>query len=297
MLKIDRWKILNNVNLIFMVSNNRSSYDQNIGRPGVVYILVNPGLSEGYIKIGCSRYSGRKRAEDLNLNANTGTPGSFKCIYEMKTQDCGRAEQEVFKILEKYRRGKKGQEFFHVSFNLAKQVIEDSCAKFNKLNPASPENTFEPVVSIAPVIERYKETVIQHPLIYKSQSRNWTVIITIFVIFILMQVLSSNSKHKSQAIQTYAEPQAVKANEEPAAKAVQDYEFTDGLYSKELKFDDLLEPKVPTSKENLDTTNLNETEKVIDLVKEAEYQANLAKCLNGRYPALCDHSLLNQKAD
>ena len=102
---------------------NNTSYDQNIGRPGVVYILNNPGLRDGYLKIGCSRYSGKKRADDLNLKANTGTPGTFKCVYEKKTQDCGKAEQEVFKILSKYRRGKKHQEFFEVSEELAKKVI------------------------------------------------------------------------------------------------------------------------------------------------------------------------------
>ena len=106
---------------------NNTSYDQNIGRPGVVYILNNPGLRDGYLKIGCSRYSGKKRADDLNLKANTGTPGTFKCVYEKKTQDCGKAEQEVFKILSKYRRGKKHQEFFEVSEELAKKVIDKAC--------------------------------------------------------------------------------------------------------------------------------------------------------------------------
>ena len=122
---------------------NNTSYDQNIGRPGVVYILTNPGLREGYVKIGCSRYSGKKRAEDLNLKANTGTPGKFKCIYEKKTQDCGKAEQEVFKILAKHRRGKKYQEFFEVSIDLAKETIVEVCNKIDGIVPKSIES--EPI--------------------------------------------------------------------------------------------------------------------------------------------------------
>ena len=104
-----------------------SNYEQNHGVSGVVYILTNPGLRDGYLKIGCSRYSGKKRADDLNLTANTGTPGLFKCIYEKRTQDCGRAEQEVFKVLAKYRRGKKYQEFFEAPFDLAKKIIDEVC--------------------------------------------------------------------------------------------------------------------------------------------------------------------------
>ena len=119
---------------------NNTSYDQNIGRPGVVYILTNPGLRDGYLKIGCSRYSGKKRAKDLNLKANTGTPGTFECIYEKKTQDCGRAEQEVFKILAKFRRGKKYQEFFEVSTELARNTIDNVCNKIDGVNPVSIES-------------------------------------------------------------------------------------------------------------------------------------------------------------
>ena len=44
-----------------------SNYEQNHGVSGVVYILTNPGLREGFLKIGCSRYSGKKRAEDLGM--------------------------------------------------------------------------------------------------------------------------------------------------------------------------------------------------------------------------------------
>ena len=42
------------------------SFEQNFGSPGVVYVLDNPGLREGVVKIGCSRRSGHERAGELN---------------------------------------------------------------------------------------------------------------------------------------------------------------------------------------------------------------------------------------
>src|SRR5688572_20286223 len=77
-------------------------FDQNNGVAGVVYILSNDGFKEGYYKIGCSRRSGHARAFSLNADANTGTPGSFKCVFEQRTVDCGRAERLVFERLHKH---------------------------------------------------------------------------------------------------------------------------------------------------------------------------------------------------
>lgn len=103
-------------------------FDQNIGVPGVVYILTNDGFKDGYYKIGCSRRSGRARAFQLNTDANTGTPGSFRCIFEQRTLDCGLAEQVIFDHLREYRAGKWGQEFFEVDFDLARRTIRSVCA-------------------------------------------------------------------------------------------------------------------------------------------------------------------------
>src|SRR6266536_3164513 len=98
-------------------------YQQNHGVPGVVYVLDNPGLRDGFFKVGCSRRSGPTRAFDLNSDAGTGTPGTFRCIFEYGTRDCGRAEQLVFMELHAHRRGKPGQEYFQVELEYAKQVI------------------------------------------------------------------------------------------------------------------------------------------------------------------------------
>jgi len=103
-----------------------------IGKPGVVYVLSNDGLRHGWFKIGCSTRSGQARAFDLNNDANTGTPGAFRCIYQQRTLDCGTAEQEVFARLRQHRRGKWGQEFFEVELTLAKSTIELVCSEVDK---------------------------------------------------------------------------------------------------------------------------------------------------------------------
>jgi hypothetical protein len=99
-----------------------------LGKPGVVYILVNEGLRHGYVKIGCTTRSGRARASELNADANTGTPGTFRCVFEQKTHDCGAAERRVFHELRSHRRGKRGQEFFEVDQQLASETITRVCA-------------------------------------------------------------------------------------------------------------------------------------------------------------------------
>ena len=118
--------------------NGTGGFDQNIGVAGVVYILGNDGFRDGYYKIGCSRRSGRARAFDLNIDANTGTPGSFSCVFEQRTVDCGRAERLVFERLRQYRTGKPGQEFFEVGLDLARQTISSVCAEVDATLVAAP---------------------------------------------------------------------------------------------------------------------------------------------------------------
>ena len=136
--------------------NRRSSggnYDQNMAVPGVVYILENEGLRSGFVKIGCTRHSGDHRARNLNDDARTGMPGTFKCVFEVRTQDCGLAERLVFVELANHRRGKWGQEFFEVELAHAREVIQRVCSEVDEavaLRPPPPPPAPSPVMSPPP---------------------------------------------------------------------------------------------------------------------------------------------------
>ena len=147
---------------------SRDDYRQNHGVPGVVYVLDNPGLKAGYLKIGSSRHSGAVRAEAMNKDANTGTPGLFRCIFECGTLDCGRAEERVHDIFHEKRRGKFGenkhgkwgQEFFEVDLAEAKKTItqicksiDDSTRKVRAKQKESPGPNAFAVKSSQPVTE------------------------------------------------------------------------------------------------------------------------------------------------
>jgi T5orf172 domain len=151
------------------------NYDQNVGRPGVVYILQNPGLRAGYIKIGCSTRSGYARARDLNRDANTGTPGEYRCVFELRTLDCGSAEKLVFQLLASHRRGKFGQEFFEVECMVAEMAIHSACAKADAAVSAPPPLA-NPVTRFEvepnwppPVTQRSQGTRVRHTPHHREQ--------------------------------------------------------------------------------------------------------------------------------
>ena len=104
------------------------SFDQCMGRAGIVYILRNDAFQTNWYKIGCTQRSAEARAAEINRDAGTGIPGIFKPAFSIKTLDCGKAEREVHSLLARYRRGKKGQEHFEVDFEFAKKTISNVCA-------------------------------------------------------------------------------------------------------------------------------------------------------------------------
>lgn len=110
------------------------NYDRNDGLPGVVYILHNEAMRVGIYKVGQSTRSGGHRARDLNCTVGTETPKMFKCIFEQRTVDCGRAEKAVHERLKDYRL--TSQEYFEVDLELAKLVVIEECAK---QVPAAPQ--------------------------------------------------------------------------------------------------------------------------------------------------------------
>jgi hypothetical protein len=103
-------------------------YDANDGKAGVVYILQNEAFAENIWKIGQSTRSGHARAQDLNRSAGTETPKHFRCVFEHKTLDCGRAEKMVFEALRRHRFGVTRQEYFRVDFEMATRTIRECCA-------------------------------------------------------------------------------------------------------------------------------------------------------------------------
>jgi hypothetical protein len=97
---------------------------------GYVYLLQNEAFKEGWVKIGKSRRSGHERAAELNAAAGTGIPKRHRCLFEVETLDCDRAELAVFERLELERQGQ--QEFFVVDIILAEQVIREECSRVTK---------------------------------------------------------------------------------------------------------------------------------------------------------------------
>ena len=254
-----------------------SNYEQNHGVSGVVYILTNPGLREGFLKIGCSRYSGKKRAEDLNLKANTGTPGIFKCIYEKKTQDCGRAEQEVFKVLATYRRGKKHQEFFEVSSDFAKKIIDEVCDVIDG-RPLTTVNSHSDTEN-------------------KSQSflignLGYFLIVAIGLAMLLgfLNFKSYTHNEPKNRFDDYVNNIKDKKNEfDPANIIGEEENFKD----KKDVFNpsnivDQVENSIPS-----DHILSIDKEKITLEINKKEYDANLKICLRGSAPSLCDHSILS----
>jgi hypothetical protein len=171
-------------------SRGGGGFEQNHGVAGVVYILQNDGFKEGFYKLGCSRRSGHARAFDLNSDANTGTPGSFKCIFQQDTLDCGRAEQFVFQRLHLFRRGKRGQEFFEVDLELARRTIISVCADVDATHvvasPPAPQPP--PKVTAPPVTSPSRAQYVQpvsSPQEKKSSNAGTWIFGVVFLAFVV----------------------------------------------------------------------------------------------------------------
>ena len=110
-------------------SRGRKNYNQNDGKPGVVYILAYDAAN--LLKIGQSTRSAATRARELNENCGTENPGKFSVLHEVRTADCGRAEKRVHKTLKKHR-FREDREFFAIDVGTALEAVREACAFFNK---------------------------------------------------------------------------------------------------------------------------------------------------------------------
>ena len=96
------------------------------GVPGVIYILKNSALREGFLHIGLTRRTGYSKALELNRDQKLGIPGEYECIFEMRAQDSGTALETIFKGLQSFRRGKHEQDFFEIAIEHAQRIVEFS---------------------------------------------------------------------------------------------------------------------------------------------------------------------------
>lgn len=111
-----------------MLSSSTSTYREPKplhGVPGNLYILKNTGLRDGFLQIGLSRRSGWAKALELNRDKNNTIPGSYECVFELRTQDGGAALEAIFQDLHPYRRGRREQDFFEIDQAQAMQLIEE----------------------------------------------------------------------------------------------------------------------------------------------------------------------------
>lgn len=109
-------------------NRGRNNYDQNDGKPGVVYILANDAFPH-LLKIGQSTRSAAARAQELNDSCGTESPGRFFVLHEVRTADCGRAEKRVHRQLKDYRFRK---EYFKIEVFPALSEVQAACAFFDK---------------------------------------------------------------------------------------------------------------------------------------------------------------------
>ena len=323
-----------------------TNYNQNDGVAGVVYILGNHGLREDYYKIGCSRHSGSRRAQDLNYDANTGTPGTFECIFEYRTKDCGNAEKDVFRILSNYRRGKKGQEFFQLNkleFEKAKKTIVGVCGKVDSIiyeversatlraaensrvnsNPIIFSSKPEP----SPILEIRPQKQIFIPSTNQVQYKKPRTTSTLFKIgisvclFVFLKGIFSGGtvQHIDQpstnlATNAYTGQELQKSNQslEAASKEPSKNDISKNLidanappdkprhqfdkFGKETDYGlrDATEEEIQEPADNNSKSVKANSEDESTQVANAEKSVNLKICLDGRYPTMCKHDLLNE---
>lgn len=110
---------------------SNAEFRANDGKSGVVYILKNHAFPH-LLKIGQSTRSAYARAEELNKQAGTGSPGYFVVVFQRRTADCGRAERRVFRALSKHR-FQNNREFFEIDEATAKSAIEKACDYFDSI--------------------------------------------------------------------------------------------------------------------------------------------------------------------
>jgi len=103
------------------------------GTPGTIYILQNDGLREGLYRIGATRRSGVSKAMEFNRDTQNMLPGSYECVFELHSKDCGAALEAILKKFEMCRHGKRNQDFYQLEIEEASNTIVSIIAEINTL--------------------------------------------------------------------------------------------------------------------------------------------------------------------
>jgi len=93
--------------------------------PGIVYIMRTSAHGIDLYKVGFTRRSAQKRAEELG--SSTGVPLPFEVLASWEVADCGAIEQKVHSQLKPYRVNKK-REFFRTSLSSIVAVVGKAIA-------------------------------------------------------------------------------------------------------------------------------------------------------------------------
>lgn len=97
--------------------------------PGVVYIIRSASHGNDIYKVGLTRRSAEKRAQEIS--SSTGVPLPFGVLATWEVGDCGKIEKETHILLKQYRVNKK-REFFRASLSTIIAAIEQTIAEFEK---------------------------------------------------------------------------------------------------------------------------------------------------------------------
>jgi hypothetical protein len=282
--------------ICIMARDYKRRIRDNFGKPGVVYILSNDGLREGWYKVGCSTRSGAIRASELNEDATTGTPGLFKCVFQIKTKDCGLAEATVFEKLSIHRRGKWGQEYFECNIESIKETITLTCELIDAKIPPPPLKPDPP--KAPPIVIQPAPTIVRvNPKEPKRQSNGyWGVILSIFFLYIF---LSDSSDKKKEVDLHYDHSPATEIAQPNNLEVRQSRDLPESKEATLVVPDPFIPPEavhdsikeaLPLEKSHTEASIPDQREMVLS----AEKKANLKSCSDGRYPALCRHELLTE---
>ena len=104
-------------------------YEKNV--KGYVYILSNPDYKDDLYKIGMTTRKPEERAWELFREA-TGVPSPFIVKYERPVTNCHAAEDAIHVRLQNFRNNEY-REFFKITFDDAKKILDDVCEEVEKL--------------------------------------------------------------------------------------------------------------------------------------------------------------------